>query len=136
MRQFRGTRNATTGCVALIEQGEEKRMTRRIERLLSSLREAIHEAIGESPKVASVLAELECEGHSPSFLVDVGLPEGVLTEKEIAHLEKDSERELPVLELVTRDGPLILTASDQGFLRDLGIVTPASNPSPVPSMRR
>jgi hypothetical protein len=100
-------------------------MTRRIERLLSSLREAIHEAIGESHSVATVLAELEREGHSPSFMVDVGLPEGALTDKEIANLERSCDKELPSLELVTRDGPLFLTAADEEFLRNLGVATPA-----------
>jgi len=100
-------------------------MTRRIERLLSSLRDAIHEALGESRGVASVLAELERAGHSPSFMVDVGLPEGALTAQEIADLEKASDRELPSLAVVTRDGPLLLTADDEGFLRNLGIATPS-----------
>jgi len=39
----------------------------------------------------------------------VGLPEAALTEKEIADLEEETERELPSLELVKRDGPLLLT---------------------------
>ena len=101
-------------------------MTRRIERLLSSLREAIHGAIGESHSVASVLAELEREGHSPTFMIDVGLPQGVLTDQEISHLENSCEKELPSLELVTQDGPLYLTAADEDFLRNLGVavVTP------------
>lgn len=98
-------------------------MTRKIERLLSSLREAIHEALGESASVAAAMAELEREGHCPSVMVDVGLPEGVVTEREIADLERDAERELPTLELVTRDGPLYLTIEDEDFLRNVGITT-------------
>ena len=96
-------------------------MTKRIERLLSSLREAINNALGESNSVAAVMAELEREGHSPCFSVDVGLPESALTEKEIADLEEDAERKLPTLEVVKRDGPLILTECDETFLRELGI---------------
>jgi len=110
-------------------------MTRRIERLLSSLREAIHEALGESVGVAQAMAELERAGHSPSVMVDVGLPEGVLTETEIADLEESRDRELPSLELVTQDGPLFLTAEDEAFLRDLGVATPSCHASGARSDR-
>jgi len=86
-------------------------MNRKIEQLLHSLREAIHDAIGESFGVAAAMAELEREGHCPSLMVDVALPQ--------------EEKEPPSLELVTPDGPLFLTASDEDFLRNLGIATAA-----------
>jgi hypothetical protein len=96
-------------------------MTKRIEHLLSSLREAIHDALGESNDVAAAVAELEREGHSPYFSVEVGLPERALTENEITDLKEGVERELPSLELVKRDGPLFLSECDEAFLRELGI---------------
>ena len=85
-------------------------MTRKLERLLHSLRDAIHGAIGESPEVAEVMAELERAGHCPSFRIDVAVPE---------------EKEPPTFEPVTPDGPLFLTAADGDFLRNLGIATRA-----------
>lgn len=111
-------------------------MTRKIGRLLNSLREAIHEAIGESHSVASVLAELEREGHSPTFMIDVGLPQGALTDKEISDIESSCDKELPSLELVTRDGPLYLTAADEDFLRNLGVATPARSNQSVASAKK
>jgi hypothetical protein len=83
----------------------------KLEQLLQSLRDAIHEAIGESFGVAAAMAELEREGQSPALLVDVALPQDV--------------KESPLFELVTPDGPLFLTASDGDFLRNLGIATSA-----------
>ena len=52
-------------------------MTKRIERLLSSLREAIHDALGDSNGVASALAELEREGRSPDFSVGWACPKAL-----------------------------------------------------------
>ena len=98
-------------------------MNQKLESLLSSLREAIHEALGESSSVAAVMAELEREGHTPTFLVEVGLPEGVLSAKERAEMLRDEKRERATLELVKRDGPLFLTESDEDFLHNLGIET-------------
>ncbi len=83
-------------------------MNRKIEQLLQSLKEAIHDAIGDSFGVASAMADLEREGHSPSLLIDVSLPQ---------------PKEPPTLELVVADGPLLLTSSDGDFLRNLGIAT-------------
>lgn len=85
-------------------------MNRKLEGLLNSLRDAIHDALGESSAVAQAMEQLELEGHCPSLLVDVALPE---------------EKELPSLQLVTRHGSLILTESDEDFLRNLGIATAA-----------
>ena len=85
-------------------------MNRKIEQLLQSLREAIHDAIGESFGVAAAMAELEREGHSPSLLIDVALPR---------------QNEPPLLEVVTHDGPLFLTVEDNDFLRNIGIATAA-----------
>lgn len=85
-------------------------MNGKIEQLLHSLREAIHDAIGESFGVAAAMADLEREGHCPSLMVDVALPQ---------------EKERPSLELVTHDGPLFLTAADEDFLRNVGIATAA-----------
>jgi hypothetical protein len=96
-------------------------MNHKIQSLLGSLREAIHEALGESNDVAAVLAELEREGHSPSFLVEVSLPEGAPTAEEQVEARASEERELPTLELVKRDGPLFLTAFDEDFLRNVGV---------------
>jgi hypothetical protein len=52
------------------------------------------------------MGELEDAGFSPSFSVDITLPE---------------EIEPPSVELITLDEGLILTASDESFLRNLGI---------------
>ena len=84
-------------------------MNRKIERLLQSLRDAIHDALGESAGVAAAMAELEREGHCPSLLVDVALPE--------------QEKEQASIEAVTRDGPLFLTDSDEDFLHNIGVAT-------------
>jgi hypothetical protein len=95
-------------------------MSRKIEQLLQCLREAIHDAVSESPAVAAVMMDLEREGHCPAFLVDVGLPHA-------AGFPEDAglpERERPSLEVVTPDGPLFLTASDEDFLRNIGVATP------------
>ena len=91
-------------------------MNRKIEQLLQSLREAIHDAIGESFGVAAAMSDLEREGHIPSLLIDVSLPQADATAQ---------PKEAPSMELVTPDGPLFLTESDGDFLRDLGIATPA-----------
>ncbi len=86
-------------------------MNRKIEQLLQSLREAIHDAIGDSCEVAAAMSQLEREGQCPSLLIDVALPQ--------------EEKERPSLELVTHDGPLFLTAADEDFLRNMGIATAA-----------
>jgi len=91
-------------------------MNLKIEQLLQSLREAIHDAIGDSCEVAAAMSQLEREGHSPSLLIDVALPRDNGTSQ---------QKELPSVELVTPDGPLFLTASDGDFLRELGITTVA-----------
>jgi len=83
-------------------------MNRQIQKMLQSLREAIHEALADSPGVASAMAELEREGHIPAFTVDVTLPE---------------EKVADSGEVFVCAGPLPLTASDQDFLRNLGIET-------------
>jgi len=74
--------------------------------LLNNLREAIDDAVAESPNVLAAMGELEDAGFCPSFSVSVALPEG---------------KEPPSIELVTADQGLILTASDDSFLRALGI---------------
>jgi hypothetical protein len=100
-------------------------MNRRIETLLSSLREAIHEAIADSNAVAELMAELDREGHAPSFLIEVGLPEDALTAKERAEMEAGERREIATLDRVTPHGPLFLTESDEDFLRNLGVAMPS-----------
>jgi len=75
----------------------------RIAELLQRLQESMDEAIADSPDVAEVMTELENEGVCPSFSVIVNVPDG--------------------LEQVTRDGPLVLTPSDEEFLKDMGITT-------------
>jgi len=94
----------------------EIKMNRKIEQLLQSWREAIHDAIGDSCEVAAAMSQLEREGVSPSLLIDVALPQDNGTNR---------QKESPSLELVTPDGPLYLTASDGDFLRNLGIATAA-----------
>jgi len=79
------------------------------EELLHSLREAIDEALADPANVLAAMGELEDAGFCPSFSVDITLPE---------------ESELPTVELVTYDEGLILTASDESFLRILGIAAP------------
>jgi hypothetical protein len=79
------------------------------EELLYRLREAIHESLAESLTVLAAMSELEDAGLCPSFSVDITLPE---------------ENTSPSVELVTVDEGLILTASDESFLRTLGIATP------------
>jgi len=101
-------------------------MSRKIEELLQCLREAIHDALSDSPGVAAVMEDLEREGHCLAFLVDVGLPQEAGF-PEAAGLPKPGfprEWARPSLEVVTPDGPLFLTASDQDFLRNMGIATP------------
>ena len=101
-------------------------MSRKIEQLLQCLREAIHDALAESPAVAAVMTDLEREGHCPAFLVNVGLPQEAGLPEEAGMPEPGSprERERPSLEVVTPDGPLFLTASDEDFLRNIGVATP------------
>ncbi|HTS50925.1 MAG TPA: hypothetical protein VMH05_23425 [Bryobacteraceae bacterium] len=91
-------------------------MNQKIEHLLQSLREAIHDAIGDSCEVAAAMSQLEREGQCPSLLIDVTLPQDSDTKR---------QAESPSLELVTPDGPLYLTAYDGDFLRNLGITTAA-----------
>jgi len=84
------------------------KMNPEIEKQLNFLRDVIHDAISLSPDVEAAMAELEGAGFCPALSINVAIP--------------DPEN-LPVLELVTRDGPLILTDSDTDFLRNVGIVT-------------
>jgi hypothetical protein len=81
-------------------------MNRKIEEMLHTLREAIDEAIADSPDVGAIMADLEHAGICPSFSVDVALP---------------AARASASLEVVRTDGPLILNAEDDEFLKDLGI---------------
>lgn len=81
-------------------------MNGQVKRMMQSLREAIHEAIADSPSIAAAMAELEREGHVPAFSVDVTLPE---------------ERVADSGEVITCTGELMLTATDADFLRDIGI---------------
>jgi len=82
---------------------------RKVEEMLRNLREAIDEALADSLSVLAAMGELEDAGFCPSFSVDVMLPE---------------ESELPSMELITYDEALILTVSDESFLRTLGIAAP------------
>ena len=79
-----------------------------IEKRLNFLRDVINDVIALSPDVAAAMADLEKAGLCPSLMIDVAVPE---------------PEDLPILELVTRDGPLVLTDSDSDFLRNLGIAT-------------
>jgi len=79
------------------------------EQLLHNLHEAIDEAMSESSGVLAAMGELEDAGFCPSFSVDIALPE---------------ESELPTVELVTYDEGIILTESDESFLRTLGVAAP------------
>jgi hypothetical protein len=79
------------------------------EQLLHNLREAIDEALADSSSVLAAMCELEDAGFSPSFSVDVALAE---------------ENESPSVELVIWDEGLIITQSDESFLRTLGITAP------------
>jgi len=81
----------------------------RAEELLRNLREAIDEALGESHAVAAAIGELEDAGFCPSLCVKVALPAG---------------DEYATIEAVSLDEGLVLTASDESFLRMLGIVAP------------
>jgi len=83
-------------------------MNRQIQQMLQSLREAIHEALADSPGIAAAMAELEREGRSPTFRVDVALPE---------------ETDVSSPDLVYCDGQLALTSFDEDFLRNMGIAT-------------
>jgi hypothetical protein len=77
-----------------------------IQRMLQSLRDAIHEAIADSPGIAAAMSELEREGVSPSFSVEVSLPE---------------ERIADSGEEVACAGELLLNSADENFLRTIGI---------------
>jgi len=83
-------------------------MNRKIEQLVEQLRDAIHEALCESVAVVSAMQELDRAGRCPALTVDVTLA---------------GEKESPSIELVTRDQGLILTSSDEQFLRNIGIAT-------------
>lgn len=87
---------------------ENAYMKKKIDGLLYTLREAIHEAIAESGHVAKALAELEQEGCCPMFSVDVALPDGS-----------------PTPEDETFDEALMLTADDEHFLRSIKVAIPA-----------
>ncbi len=79
--------------------------------LLLKLRAAIDEALGDSSNVLAAMVELEDAGFSPSFCVDVELQE---------------ETGPPLVESVSLDQGLILTVSDEWFLRTIGIATPGT----------
>lgn len=83
-------------------------MKRHVQDMLQFLREAIHEAIAESPHVAAAMAELERAGHVPTFSVEVALPEEGFA---------SADFELPA-------GHLLLTESDEQFLNEVGIDVP------------
>ena len=83
-------------------------MDKKTTTMLERLQDAIHDAIAHSAAVNDAMDQLESMGICPSLAVDVTLPEKVLCE-------------VPTLELVTRDGPLALTDSDELFMRSLGI---------------
>jgi len=85
-------------------------MNHEIEQLLNEIREAIDGALAESLPLEKAMQELERRGVSPSLSVDVMLGEA---------------RPSPSMEFVTFDEGLILTTSDEVFLRSLGIVTAA-----------
>jgi hypothetical protein len=82
------------------------KLNRKTEQLLHNLREAIDAALADSSNILAAMSELEDAGFSPSLSVNIALPEKV---------------EPPSLELVTFDEGLVLTASDESFLRNLGI---------------
>ena len=82
---------------------------RKVGEMLRNLREAIDEALADSLSVLAAMGELEDAGFCPSFSVDVALPD---------------ESAFPTIELVTYDEGIILTASDESFLRTLGITAP------------
>ena len=82
---------------------------RRTRQLLNNLREAINAALADSSGILAAMCELEDAGLNPAFSIDITLPE---------------ERELPSVDLVTRDEGLLLTTSDESFLRTLGIAQP------------
>jgi hypothetical protein len=83
-------------------------MKQEIMRLLDALREAIHEAICESPAIAETMAELEGQGLTPEFSVGVTLPpeQGV----QLLGDEQGAEHY-----------SMCLNEFDQAFLRDIGI---------------
>ena len=84
-------------------------LNKRAERLLHQLQEAIDEAIADSLNVLAAMSELEDAGVSPSLSVQVSLPEDV---------------EPISIESVSFHDGLILTGSDEYFLRSVGITTP------------
>ncbi len=77
------------------------------EKLIHNLREAIEEALADSPGVLAALGQLEDAGYCPSFSVQVAIP--------------PEEIGPPEVELVSFDEGLVLTGSDESFLRALGI---------------
>lgn len=80
-------------------------MDKRIKKLLRRLRKALP----ESSNIGDVIDELEQVGWCPAFAVDVAMRDA---------------RDLPTLQPVLWDGPLLLTADDAQFLQILGIQTP------------
>jgi len=84
-------------------------LNQKTKRLLHNLQEAIDEALADSSGVLAAMGELEDAGFSPSFSVNIALPEKI---------------EPPSVELVTLDEGLILTGSDESFLQTLGIAAP------------
>lgn len=73
--------------------------------LLQNLREAIDQALADSSSVLAAMTELEEAGFTPSFCVNIAVPEQIDCTSEI----------------VTVDQELVLTESDDSFLRRLGI---------------
>ena len=83
-------------------------LSKQAEQLLHQLHEAIDEAIADSLNVLTAMSELENEGFSPSYFVEVSL------------LEKGEP--ISVDAVIVSEG-LVLTGSDEFFLRSLGITT-------------
>lgn len=79
-------------------------MNKEIERLLHTLREAIHDALAESSDIVAAMAALERAGRCPTFAVDVTL----------------DDEQLP-----REESTLALTTEDEQFLKSLKIVSPA-----------
>ena len=80
-------------------------MNKRIKGLLRRLRKALT----ESSNIGDVIDELGPAGRCPAFAVDVAMRDA---------------RDLPTLQPVLWDGPLLLTAGDAQFLQIQGIQTP------------
>jgi len=98
----------------MAEGGAKLKRKQKTEQFLRNLREAIDAALADSSGILAAMGELEDLGYNPTFSVDITLPE---------------ESELPSVALVTLDEGLVLTESDEWFLRTLGIAQPMSEKS-------